>query len=124
MVDELGVELDLIETAGDLAGDIERRIKFQADVQEYVDMGISSTINLPAWGSPANNEDNVYDTADIIRKYATLLRGLTFYPDGSRGGQPLTQVPYHEALEKEGRVFTEELEFLEKTSCPSGACGF
>lgn len=124
MIEDLGVELDLIETAGDLAGDIERRIKFQADVQEYVDMGISSTINLPAWGSPANNEDNVHDTADIIRKYATFLRGLTFYPDGSRGGQPLTQVPYHEALEKEGRVFTEELEFLEKTSCPSGACGF
>lgn len=124
LVEELGIELDLIETAGDLAKDIERRIKFQADVQEYVDMGISSTINLPAWGTEGNNEDTVPVTAEVIRKYAPMLRGLTFYPDGSRGGQPLTQVPYQEALEKEGRVFTEELEFLEKTSCPSGACGF
>jgi ribonucleoside-diphosphate reductase alpha chain len=124
LVEELGVDLDLIETAGDLSKDIERRIKFQADVQEYVDMGISSTINLPAWGTEGNDEMHLGRTAGLIRKYAPMLRGLTFYPDGSRGGQPLTQVPYQEALEKEGRVFTEELEFLEKTSCPSGACGF
>ena len=36
-----------IESSYDLANDPERRIKFQADIQDYVDMGISSTINLP-----------------------------------------------------------------------------
>jgi len=123
LVQQKGIPLDLIETSADLSMDIERRIKFQADIQEYVDMGISSTINLPAWGSEYNNEDTVLDIAGIISDYAPMLRGLTFYPDGARGGQPLTQVSYEEALEKEGEVFTEELEFLETTSCPSGACG-
>jgi ribonucleoside-diphosphate reductase alpha chain len=123
LIQEKGIPLFLVETAGDLAWDIERRIKFQADLQEYIDMGISSTINLPAWGSALNNEETVENTARIIRKYATQLRGLTFYPDGSRGGQPLTQVPYQEALDKEGQTFLEDLEFLETTSCPSGACG-
>jgi ribonucleoside-diphosphate reductase alpha chain len=121
---ETGIEPDKIETAGDLSKDVQRRIKFQADIQEYVDMGISSTINLPAWGTTHNNPDVVEAFAGTIKDYATQLRGLTFYPDGSRGGQPLTQVPYEEALALEGRVFAEELEFLEKTSCPSGACGF
>ena len=37
------------------ASDPERRIKFQADVQDYVDQSISSTINLPAWNSQLNN---------------------------------------------------------------------
>lgn len=123
LVQEVGISLGTIETSADLSQDIERRIKFQADIQEYVDMGISSTINLPAWGSEFNNPDTVVQTSKIIKKYAPMLRGLTFYPDGARGGQPLTQVPYQEALEKEGEVFTEELEFLETTSCPSGACG-
>ena len=45
----------------DLAADYERRIKFQADVQDYVDMAISSTINLPAFGSKHNNPDTVSD---------------------------------------------------------------
>jgi ribonucleoside-diphosphate reductase alpha chain len=123
LVQERGIPLELIETSNDLSQDIERRIQFQVDIQEYVDMGISSTINLPAWGTEFNNSSTIHETAEIIRKHAPALRGLTFYPDGSRGGQPLTQVPYQEALEKEGSVFTEDLEFLETTSCPSGACG-
>ena len=56
---EQGHDPDKIETALDLASDYERRIKFQADVQDYVDMSISSTINLPPWGSKLNNEDTV-----------------------------------------------------------------
>lgn len=123
LVQKAKIPLNYIETSADLSRDIERRIKFQADVQEYVDMGISSTINLPVWGSEYNNPDTVATTTKIIRKYAPMLRGLTFYPDGARGGQPLTTVPYEEAMGKEGEVFTEELEFLETTSCPSGACG-
>ena len=112
-----------IETSSDLSKDIERRISFQADIQEYVDMGISSTLNLPAWGTQWNNESTLSTTTEIVKKYAPMLRGLTFYPDGSRGGQPLTSVSYKEALDKEGTTYAEDLEFLETVSCPSGACG-
>lgn len=96
-----------IETALSLAEDPERRIAFQYEVQKYVDMAISSTLNLPTWGSELNNEDTVSKMADIIKKYAIGLRGLTFYPDGSRGGQPLTSVPYEEAIKHKGVVYTE-----------------
>jgi len=118
-----GVDPDSIETSADLAKDPERRIKFQADIQEYVDMGISSTLNLPPWGTEYNNKDLVPGFSTMIRKYAPKLRGITCYPDGSRGGQPLTHVSYGEALGNVGLAFDEQLEFLSTTSCPSGACG-
>lgn len=96
-----------IESAIDLASDYERRIAFQADVQDYVDMAISSTINIEAWGSATNNEDTVQGFAETLARYAPRLRGFTCYPDGSRGGQPLTPVPYKEAIELQGQEFTE-----------------
>jgi len=99
-----------VESALDLAEDYERRIAFQADVQDYVDMAISSTINLPAWGTKHNNEDTVNDFANVLAKYAPRLRGFTCYPDGARGGQPLTSVPYQEAVDKLGEEFEEHVE--------------
>lgn len=110
LIDQYDFKPDSIETALDLASDYERRIKFQADVQDYVDMSISSTINLPAWGSKHNNEDTVDDFAATLAKYAPRLRGFTCYPDGSRGGQPLTVVPYEEAVTKLGAEFEEHIE--------------
>jgi ribonucleoside-diphosphate reductase alpha chain len=93
---------DSIETAANLATTPELRIKFQADVQQYVDHAISSTINLPAWGSEGNNPDTVYEFAKILAQYAPDLRGATFYPDGARGGQPITTVSYSEAVGQTG----------------------
>ena len=110
MIDTYGVDPNTIESALDLANDYERRIKFQYDVQSYVDMSISSTINLPAWGSKLNYEDTVEDFAETLAKYAHGLRGFTCYPDGSRGGQPLTAVSYNEAKEKLGEEFEEAVE--------------
>ena len=110
MIDTYGVDPNTIESALDLANDYERRIKFQYDVQSYVDMSISSTINLPAWGSKLNNEDTVEDFAETLAKYAHGLRGFTCYPDGSRGGQQLTAVSYNEAKEKLGEEFEEAVE--------------
>ena len=110
MIDTYGVDPNTIESALDLANDYERRIKFQYDVQSYVDMSISSTINLPAWGCKLNNEDTVEDFAETLAKYAHGLRGFTCYPDGSRGGQPLTAVSYNEAKEKLGEEFEEAVE--------------
>jgi ribonucleoside-diphosphate reductase alpha chain len=109
LINEYGADPDKIESAIDLADDYERRIKFQADIQDYVDMGISSTINLPQWGSELNNEDKVVDFAHTLAKYAHRLRGFTVYPDGARGGQPLTPVPYKEALLHDGQEFAEQM---------------
>ena len=116
---EAGIKPENIETAADLAADPERRIKFQRDVQRYVDHAISSTINLPAWGSDLNNEDKVDQYVKMIHKYAPGLRGLTMYPDGSRGGQPITPVPYEEAVSKRGVIFEDNTE----AQCLTGVCG-
>ena len=125
LIDTYGVDPEDVESALDLADDYERRIKFQADVQDYVDMSISSTINLPAWGSKLNNEDTVGDFAKTLASYASRLRGFTCYPDGSRGGQPLTSVPYTEAVEKLGKEFDEAIEAHDicDISGSGGTCG-
>jgi len=107
LIETLDIDPDSIETSVDLAKDPERRLKFQADVQEYVDHAISSTINLPPWGSEGNNEDNIRPFAELLRKYAPKLRGFTCYPDGSRGGQPITSVSYKEAVERVGTIYSE-----------------
>jgi len=101
LVDQ-GVDPDSIEDAYTIANDIERRVEFQAWVQEFVDHGISSTINLPAWGSEQNNEDTLKDFGSMLIKYLPRLRGITCYPDGARGGQPLTPVNFLKALDQEG----------------------
>ena len=110
LIDKYSVDPDSIESALDLAEDWERRVKFQADIQDYVDMSISSTINLPAWGSVLNNPDTVDTMVDVLSRYAPRLRGFTCYPDGARGGQPLTSVPYSEAKSKLGQEFFESVE--------------
>jgi ribonucleoside-diphosphate reductase alpha chain len=110
MIELYAVKPDSIESALDLVTNYERRLNFQANVQEYVDMSISSTINLPAWGTEDNNEGKVEDFAQTLAKYAHRLRGFTCYPDGCRGGQPLTKVPYSEAIEKLGEEFEDNVQ--------------
>lgn len=121
LIEKYGVDPYEIDTALDLASDYERRIKFQADIQDYVDMSISSTINLPSWGSEGNNESSVAVFSTTLAKYAPRLRGFTCYPDGSRGGQPITAVDYKEALANKGTVF-EEVDICELTG-HGGTCG-
>lgn len=111
-----GVQLEHIKDSYDLT--FKQRVKFQADVQNYVDMAISSTCNLPAWGSEFNNEETLKANSKILLKYAKRLRGFTCYPDGCRSGQPLTRVELNEALSKEGQVFEEDLR-----ECLNGVCG-
>ena len=121
LIERYGIKPDSIETAIDLSDKYEQRIKFQADVQDYVDMSISSTINLPAWGSKGNNPERVSAFSETLAKYAPRLRGFTCYPDGSRGGQPLTSVPYEEAMQHKGMIF-EELDICD-ISGKGGSCG-
>ena len=125
LIDLYGVDPDSIESALDLAEDYERRIKFQADVQDYVDMSISSTINLPSWGSKNNNEDTVKDFSNTLASYAHRLRGFTAYPDGCRGGQPLSVVSYSEAVDKLGTEFDEHVETHDicEITNSGGVCG-
>jgi len=121
LISQYGIKPESIETALDLSTDYERRLKFQAGVQDYVDMSISSTINLPSWGSDGNNESKVSEFTRTLAKYAPRLRGFTAYPDGSRGGQPLTSVPYEEALEHKDTVYDEVMDVCSLTG--GGTCG-
>lgn len=125
LIDLYGVDPNGIDDALTLAEDPERRLAFQADIQDYVDMSISSTINLPAWGTALNNPDTVKTFATTLAKYAPRLRGFTCYPDGSRGGQPLTPVSYSEAIRKLGEEFEEHVEAHDVCSITNrgGSCG-
>lgn len=117
-----GIDPDKIESAIDLAEDYERRIKFQADVQDYVDMSISSTINLPTFDKQNFSSK---DFASVLAKYSSRLRGFTCYPDGARGGQPLTRVDYKDAVERLGEEFDEHIETNDVCDITNrgGSCG-
>jgi ribonucleoside-diphosphate reductase alpha chain len=121
LIQRYGVSPDTIDTAYKLSHDYERRIKFQADIQDYIDHGVASTINLPSWGSRDNCEERVGEFAATLAKYAPRLRGFTCYPDGSRGGQPLTEISYDEAKKHKGVIF-EENDICE-ISGKGGTCG-
>jgi len=125
LIDLYGVDPDRIESALDLSKTPERRIKFQADIQDYVDQAISSTINLPAWGSEYNNPDTLDDFGKTLAMYAPRLRGFTAYPDGARGGQPLTEIPYKEAVKTLGQEFREGVEVVDicDITGKGGSCG-
>lgn len=116
-----GLDAENIETAYKLSSNYEQRIKFQADIQDYVDMSISSTINLPAWGSKGNGPGDIERFAQTLARFAPRLRGFTCYPDGSRGGQPITECSYEEALKHKGVVY-EENDVCE-ISGKGGSCG-
>lgn len=111
-----GVKIEDIQDSYDIS--FKERVKFQADVQQYVDMAISSTCNMAPWGSEDNNEDNLKSNAMTLLRYAKRLRGFTTYPDGARGGQPLTRCTLDEALANEGIVYEER-----ENSCVNGVCG-
>lgn len=121
LIQDYGLNPDNIDTAYKLSHNYEQRIKFQADIQDYVDMSISSTINLPSWGSKGNSEGDVRKFAGILASYAPRLRGFTCYPDGSRGGQPITECSYEDALKHKGTVFQEH-DVCEITG-HGGSCG-
>jgi ribonucleoside-diphosphate reductase alpha chain len=114
-----GVDVDLIEDAYSIPQD--RRLDFQAWLQKYVDHAISSTINLPEWGSDNNNPDVVQSFGDKMMENLPSLRGVTVYPDGARGGQPLNPVPYRQAQMFVGETYTEAMDVCDITK--AGSCG-
>ncbi len=60
------------------------RVDMQAELQKYVSMAISSTLNLPA--------ETTRDDVSEIYKYAYQkgLKGVTIYRDGSKKSQPIS----------------------------------
>jgi ribonucleoside-diphosphate reductase alpha chain len=114
-----GIDKNLIEDAYSIS--TERRVRFQAWMQQFVDHGISSTINLPFWGSAENNEQKVQEFGTMLMRYLPELRGITCYPDGARDGQPLTPVNYDDAVKSTGSVFVEAVDMCDITN--RGSCG-
>lgn len=104
-----------VEDAIKLASNVERRIRMQAFVQSFVDQGISSTINLPEWGEPGNN--NATQFAKTLLEYLPKLRGITVYPDGARPGQPIVPVKWETAMKYQPKVEEDE------ERCVGGVCG-
>jgi ribonucleoside-diphosphate reductase alpha chain len=121
LIEEKGVSPDLIEDAYALAENVERRVAFQAWVQQYVDHSISSTINLPAWGSELNNDNKVQEFGNMLIKYLPQLRGMTVYPDGAREGQVLTPVKFATAQKQIGEIFIESVDVCDISK--GGSCG-
>ena len=119
LIEETGIDPESIEDAYNI--EPKRRVSFQAWLQQYVDHGISSTINLPAWGTEANNEDKIMEFGNMLIKYLPKLRGITCYPDGARGGQPLTSVSYKTAKKHKGQIFYESTDICDLTK--GGTCG-
>lgn len=79
----------------------ENHMKMQALVQEHVDNAISKTIWLPKGYSDEQELSNLF------MKYLPKLKGVTLYTAGSRPNEPLTPIPFEEAL---------------KMGCRGGAC--
>jgi ribonucleoside-diphosphate reductase alpha chain len=76
---------------------------------------------MPAWGSAFNNEGTVKQFGETLIKYLPNLRGITVYPDGARGGQPLTPIEFNEATKHIGKVFLETPDVCELSG--RGTCG-
>ena len=113
VVEKYGIDPKTIEDAYSIP--VERRIQMQAWVQKFVDHGVSSTVNMK---DPITDDAEAVAFGNMLLPYLPELRGITCYPDGARGGQPLTPVDYDLAIAEEGVVFTEH-----EDRCVGGSCG-
>jgi ribonucleoside-diphosphate reductase alpha chain len=109
-----GTDPSVIEDAYTLAEDPQRRLAMTAFLQGYTDHAISGTVNLP---EPVTNQFEVELLGSELMGYLPRLRGITFYPDGARSGQPRTRVDLQWALEQNGVVIEAEEE-----RCAGGVC--
>jgi ribonucleoside-diphosphate reductase alpha chain len=103
-------DIDTAYTLSQSVDGIERRIAFQAFMQQYVDNAISSTVNLPEY-TPGIEEK----ISPILLRYLPFLRGITFYPNGRYDNQPVVPIDIKDAL-KDGVMDQYE-------ACKGGVCG-
>jgi ribonucleoside-diphosphate reductase alpha chain len=111
----LGVPTGLIEDAYTLSLAPERRLAQQTFIQQYTDHAISSTVNLP---HVVTDERELKSIGEELLKHLPHLRGITFYPEGARAGQPRTPVDLDWALENQGTIFEAD-----DATCVGGVCG-
>lgn len=117
LIEKYDLDPSQLETAYDLAYEPHRRLAMQAFVQQYTDHAISSTINLPRYEEQPFSAETF---GEILLGFLPQIRGITAYPDGARGGQPLNVVSYDEAAQFEGLEFEE---FGSDQACVAGVCG-
>jgi ribonucleoside-diphosphate reductase alpha chain len=116
-----GVDPDSIPTALSLAEDVEPVLRLLAAVSDHVDQSVSKTVNLPSVEDQERLGITDESLMQVVMKYIFRYRGLTFYPDGARGGQPIVPVTYQEAINRGNLVFTE---IGNEMSCSlDGVCG-
>ena len=111
---EQGYDVQDIDTAYTLSQTtrgIDRRLAFQAYVQQFVDNAISSTVNLPPYV-----EGMEHTIAPILLRYLPQLRGVTFYPDGRHSNQPVTPIDIADI-----DLFQQTLD--QGPTCSNGECG-
>lgn len=91
----------------------EDHLNMQATIQQYIDSGISKTINLP-------NETTKEQLSNLLLEYIYDLKGVTVYRNGSREGQPLNRLTDKETI----MYINESTNNLEENDvkCSSGAC--
>lgn len=142
LINDSGINPDDVQDAYSLSEDVGRRIEFQRFVQQYVDHGIASTINLPEWGSSLNNSSTVENFGNTLYPQLPGLRGITVYPNNARSGQPFVRSTYREAIRRSGIQFDDggsnvsngdseqgrlEIEKLtqlhDSMTCKDGVCG-
>ena len=110
---EMGIPSKDLEDSYTLSTDLDRRLEVQTRVQDYIDQGISNTINTPGPGSVTPEA-----FSQLMRRWLPENKGITIYPHGSRPGQPLTPVLLEEAEAEVGKVYEEDGE-----RCLNGVCG-
>lgn len=116
-------DIDTAYTLSQSSTGIERRLSFQAYVQQFVDNAISSTVNLPPY------VDGMETTlAPVLLKYLPQLRGVTFYPDGRHDNQPVTPVDIDDVYPTDMYKSIRDQQYntvtlQEGPTCSSGECG-
>lgn len=91
----------------------EEHLTMQIKIQKaFVDNSVSKTINLPKVGS--FNIANVKRA--ILKALSKGIKGVTVYPDGARGNQPMQPVSLDEALKMEAEAQAAE------SQCSTGTC--
>lgn len=70
---------------------IRDHLEMQRTCQKHVDNAVSKTINL----APGTNAEEL---SELLMEFVPELKGVTVYPEGSRDDQPLTPIPYDQAL--------------------------
>jgi len=76
-------------------------------------VGFSIVLNLVRGGFPGP----IYP----VNPKATEILGVTCYPDGARGGQPLNAVKYSTAVKHIGEVMVEQADVCDISK--GGSCG-